>query len=155
MPLDSGLIDDKETVTCDKAEEVGASIQKDLDGKIFSNFLFRRKNQIVTLQSLHSSVNIGTEHVTIDPLTLFLRSVVVVERKPENEITDYFRYELSPYPTSLFKDGMMRTAQKSKLKSYLLKDVSTTERLVSTKIADGGALVWYCDWRIVSRKHSQ
>ena len=34
-------------------------------------------------QCIHLS---GEENVTIDPLTLFLRLLVVVERKPENEI---------------------------------------------------------------------
>ena len=142
VALDSGLVDDKNAVTCDKAEEIGASIQTGLDGKSFSNCSFKRKDQIVTLQSLHSSVKIGTENVTIDPLTLFLRLVIVVERKPENEIVNYFNYELSPYPMSLFKHGIMRSSQKSTLKYFLLKEITITEEPESTKIADGGALLW-------------
>ena len=35
---------------------------------------------------------------------------MVADRKPENETEDYFSYELSPYPMSLFKDGAMRPA---------------------------------------------
>ena len=76
----------------------------------------KKKNRIVTIQILHSSVNIGKETVKINPLTLFMRLVVVAERNPESEITDYFSYKLCPYPMSLFKDGIMRSAQKSKHK---------------------------------------
>ena len=147
VALDSDLVDDKNAVTCNKAEEIGASIQTGLDGKTFSNCSFKRKYQMVTLQSLHSSVKIGTENVTIDPLTLFLRLIIVVERKPENEIVNYFNYELSPYPMSLSKVGIMRSSQKSKLKSFLLKEITITEEPESTKIADGGALLWCCDWK--------
>ena len=71
IALESGLTDDKYLVTEDIAEEIGASIQKDLDGKTFSNVSFKRKTQIETIQSLHSSVRIGNEDVTIKPLTLF------------------------------------------------------------------------------------
>jgi hypothetical protein len=54
--------------------------------------------------------------------------VPVVERKPENEIADFFEYELSPYSMSLFKVGVIRTAKKSKLKSYILNKVQPTKR---------------------------
>ena len=100
IALESGLVDDKNCLTCDCAEEIRTCIQAELDGKTFSSCSFKKKNQI----SLYSNVN--QEDVAIDPLTLFLRLVVVVERKPESEIADYFHYELSPYPMSLFKDGV-------------------------------------------------
>ena len=43
--------------------------------------------------------------MTTDPLTLFLRLLVAIEREPENERANYFNYELIPFPMSLFKDG--------------------------------------------------
>ena len=92
-------------------------------------------------------MNIGREKVTIDPLTLFLSLIVLIERKHEKEIVHYFRYELSPYPMSLFKDGVMRTAQKSKLKLFLLEGVCPVETQQATRVVDGGALLWCCDWR--------
>ena len=51
------------------------------------------------------------EGSSIDPFTLFLRLVLAIERKPETYIDNYFRYELTPYPTSLFIDGVMRPAE--------------------------------------------
>ena len=74
---------------------------------------------------------------------------MVVDRKPENETEDYFSHELSPYPMSLFKDGAMRPAAKSKLKNSLSKDVPPSEPLPGTfkTIADGGAFLWCCKWK--------
>ena len=57
----------------------------------------RRKDEITTLYSL-ASIAFKNENVSIDPLILFFRLIVVVDRMPESEIEDYFSYELSPYP---------------------------------------------------------
>ena len=106
-----------------------------------------RSKQSSTLQSLYASVNVGTEKVTIDPLPLFLRLIVLVERKPENEIVDLFRYEMAPYPMTLFKDGIMRTAKKSKLKKLLMESVNCVEAPQTVHIVDRGVLFWCCDWK--------
>ena len=90
VALDTGLSDVNGFVNCDKAEEIGGLIEEEITGKCFSNCSFKRKNQIVTVQSLYLSVKIGEKKVTIDPHTLFLRLVVMVERKPDEEITKYF-----------------------------------------------------------------
>ena len=134
-------------MTCDKTEEVGAAVHKKLHGKSYAECSFKRNKQMTNLQSLYSNINVGAERISIDPLTLFLLLIVLVERKPEKEIADYFNYELSPYPMSLFKDGVMRTAQKSKMKHFLLDGVSPVESQEAVRVADGGALLWCCDWK--------
>ena len=49
---------------------------------------------------------------------------------------------------SLFKHGCMHSAQMSKLKSFLLADSTTIDdKPQVTKIADGGALLWCCNWK--------
>ena len=66
------------------------------------------------------------------------------------EITSYFEYELAPYPMTLFKNGQMRPAIKSKLKDFLLTNVSPVTMKNSDKavrIMDGGALLFVCDWK--------
>ena len=85
--------------------------------------------------------------MTIDPLTLFLRLFVVVERKLENEIANYCNYELTPYPMLLLKDGKMSPTKKYALKTFLLKNVKETYLTKSTRIIDGGALFWCCNWK--------
>ena len=101
IALDTGVVDIENRAAGDQAEEIGASVQKILDGQTFLNCKFKRKDQISSLKSLYSSIQVEKENVMIDPLTLFLRLLVVVERKPENEIANYFNYELTPYPMSL------------------------------------------------------
>ena len=69
--LDSGFIDENNTVNCDKAEKIEACIQKSLDNEVFALCSLKRKYQITNLQSLYSLIMIEKEHVAIDPLTLF------------------------------------------------------------------------------------
>ena len=127
---------------------MGASVEKSLDGQTFSNWKFKKKDQISSLKSLYSFIQVEKENVTIDPLTLFLRLLVVVERKPENEIANYFNYELTPYPMTLFQDGgNMCSSKKSALKTFLLKNVKEADPTESTRIIDGGALLWCCGWK--------
>ena len=45
-----------------------------------------------------------------------------------------FSYELTPIPTSLFKDGLMRKANKSMLKNTLTKDLEPCESVNSTMV---------------------
>ena len=82
------MVDTDKRLTCDKAEEIGASIHKRLDWKAYAECSIKRTDQITNLQSLYSNVNIGTEKVSIDPLMLFLRLIVLVERSPEKEIVE-------------------------------------------------------------------
>ena len=55
------------------------------------------------IQRLYSEIKIGSDTVAIHPLTLFLRLVLVVDKKTEDKIAEYFKYELPPYPMSFFK----------------------------------------------------
>ena len=85
--------------------------------------------------------------MAIDPLTLFLRLVVLVDRKPEVEIENRFYHELTPYPTALFKDGEMRTTKnKPALKHFLLGGVKPSKSTDSQIIADEGAILQTCNW---------
>ena len=134
-----------------------------MDGQAYTDCSIKWSKQISALQSLHASVNIGTEKVTIDPLTLtlFLRLIVLVESKPENEIIDHFGYKMAPYPMALFKDGIMCTAKKSKRKQLLMESLNYVEAPQTVRIVDGSALLWCCDWKkdetfeIIFRRFSQ
>ena len=81
--------------------------------------------------------------MAIDPLTLFLRLVVLVDRKLEVEIENCFYYELTLYPTALFKDGVIRIAKtKSTLKNFLLEGIKPTELTQRAKLLQMEVL--YC-----------
>ena len=59
------------------------------------------KDNIVTLETLKHDVKINKEKVTVDPLQLFSRLLVIVER--EYDMKQYLKYELTTIPTSLLK----------------------------------------------------
>ena len=73
--------------------------------------------------------------------------LVVFKRKLENEIANYFNYELTPYPMSLFKNRKMCSTEISTLKIFLLQNVKELNPTGSTRIFDGSALSWCCDWK--------
>ena len=82
---------------------MGTLAQKGLDGINFDSCSFKRKDKIINLQSLYLSVITEKEEVAIDPLTFFLCLALVVKRKSEAEMENYFYYELTSYPTPLFR----------------------------------------------------
>lgn len=42
---------------------------------------------------------------------------------------------------------VLRSAQKAKLKLFLLENIPTVDKTRTKSIADGGTLLWCCDWR--------
>lgn len=52
VALDSGLVDEKEIVTCDKSEELGRIIQEELNGKAFGEVHQTEKADYHTSKSL-------------------------------------------------------------------------------------------------------
>ena len=114
--LDSGLITD-ESVNWDEAECVGRSIQDSLDGVSLKEATVKRSAQATALSSLKPSVKIGNEKVIIDPMILFSRLVVLLQR--HDDITKFFVYELAVVPMFLLKDNMMRKPSISALAKAL------------------------------------
>ena len=115
------------------------------DNKTFTQSSLKRKYQITTLESLNVGVNIEKEKVYVDPTILFSRLLVIMER--EDGVKKYFAYELTPIPTSLFKDGMMRKATKSMLANFITRNIHSVQNyLFPVYIIDGGALLHKVKW---------
>ena len=138
-------------VNCDRSEEIGRKIQDSLDGKTFVNAKIKRNDKMVNLQSLCASIQLEEEKIPVNPLTLFLRLVTLVDRQSEKDISDCFQYELTSHPMSLFKNNDMREAAKCKLKNELVKNVDEAQNNGDLqneyRVLDGGALLWVCDWK--------
>ena len=69
-----------ESVNCDEAECVGRSTQDSLDGVSLKEATVKRSTQATTLRILKPSVKIGNEKVILDPMILFSRLVVLLQR---------------------------------------------------------------------------
>ena len=108
-------------INCDEAEKIGQAIHDQLDGISITEATIKKKDQIKTLELLKMGVEINKEKIHVDPMLLFSRLLALIER--EEEIREYFRFELTAFPISLFQNGMMRKANKSKLAKALEKNV--------------------------------
>ena len=116
--LATGLTaDESDGINCYDAEIVGFNIQKSLDKSSVVEASIKRREQVKTLQHLKKGITIENQVIHIDPSMLFTRLIVLLERSERME--DYFQFELTPMPTSLFKDGMMRKSNKAALAAHL------------------------------------
>ena len=108
-------------INCDQTEEIGKIINEKLDGISFSNSSIKRREQIKSLEKLRVGLKLDKETISVDPSMLFSRLLLMIER--EQRMIEYFRYEFTPVPTSLFEDGMMRKSEKSFLMKAVTKNV--------------------------------
>ena len=110
---------DNGTVSCDKTEQIGKMIQEDLSGICFHEVKIKRSLKVNNFESMYNSVKVGNKkEINIKPTTLFLRLIAISQRTPNTE--DYFRYELTAYPMSLFKDGLVQKPNKTLLRNSLV-----------------------------------
>ena len=76
-------------------------------------------------------------------MILFQHLILIVQR--ELDMLPYFSFELTPIP-SLLMTGMMRKADKWKLRDLLTKHTSFSEPPDANIILDGGALLHKVKW---------
>ena len=106
-----------ETNRDDDADLTRYNIQKDLNCKNVEEAKVRCNKKVRTSQFLKKDINIESKTVHIDPSILFNQLTIMMERT--EKIADYFQYERTPLPMSLFKDSFMRKPNKSSLATYL------------------------------------
>ena len=89
--------------------------------------------------------NIDQETVHVEPLILFSRLLVLLERCEDT--TPYFQYELTPFPAYLFKHSVMRKPNKSVLGTSLTSGVTTVITEIDTSyVLDEGVLLHLVLW---------
>ena len=138
----------KDGINCDTVEDVGIMMQRKMDNKFYTDMSFKRADKIRTLENLRKGTKIGCATIHIDPMILFSRLLIQVERS--NDIQSLFAYELTPIPTALFRDDMMRKGNKSSLGASLKEGVKPAEisEISNAKfVIDGGALLHRIYWR--------
>ena len=68
------------------------------------------RKKMKTLVTLQKGVAVRDNVIHIDPTILFVHLILLVQRS--EDIVRYFGYELTPHPTSPFKDNFMRHPKK-------------------------------------------
>lgn len=140
-----------------EAKEIGNNIIQKMSGSSIEDFTARKKDQCI-LMTAKSNPGANKKSVNIDPNLLFQRIIVLLTSKKEEygTLTDYFKYELSSYPLSLFdKNCVLRNANKSELAKEIAvmciydpgkEEISTTEQEELTFVLDGGWLLHRLSW---------
>ena len=140
--LSTGIIG-SEKVTCDSADNIGAEIHKKLDNMAMKDAKIKKSDMLVGLASKVNEVNVQSKNVMINPTVLFTRLSALAGR--EENIEKYFDFELTTYPMSLFKDGMMRKPDKASLRNHLLTE-QVNKQPCGVRVVDGGFLLHHLHW---------
>ena len=95
--LSSGLVAaDDDTINCDKTEQIGTKIQKQLNNASVADGSIKRSEQVRSLDHLLPGVKVDKKQVNINSTILFSRLIAIMQR--EDEISSYFEYELTVIP---------------------------------------------------------
>ena len=138
----------KEQVNCDETESIGAQVQERLNDLKFPEAKIKRKYRFVALNSLTRCISKDEKNpVCVNPTLLFTRLAAIAER--EENVEQYFDFELTHRPQSLFKNELMRKQDKSSLRNALLTDEATesVDTIEGKHMIDGGALLHRVHWR--------
>lgn len=103
----------KDDGNCEKVEEIGLTVQKALDDVSVTNASIKRKDLIKPLDPLQYVKKVKSGIGSIDSKVMFNRMIAVAER--EESLEQFFEYELTSEPMSIFKGGMMRKPDKPSL----------------------------------------
>lgn len=145
--LSSGLIGDE--LNCDDVEVVGLDVQRTLDGMCMEDAIIKRSSKVRTFQDLLPSTKIGEKSVYISPTILFSRLTALAHFSDTDDIEGNFSFELTPEPTSLFKQGLMRKPVKANLRNNLIgktTPVILNDDQYDVCIYDGGMLLHKVYW---------
>lgn len=143
-----------DNVNVEKSEQIGGKILEEMVGKQVLKYTFRKQAHAVTMDS-KSKITIDGEDVSIDPLLLFQRLVMVSTQK--ESLRQAFCHELCSYPPALFESrNVLLPANKPVLANAIwavVGDVSDDQKKnIKTGqlkyVLDGGALLHKIPWDI-------
>ncbi|CAG9769731.1 unnamed protein product [Ceutorhynchus assimilis] len=146
LSISTGIIASPD-VNCDKAQEIGEVIFNSHIEKHFTDIQCKRKDNIKNLASMNSSIKLHNTYIDFNPMQLFNR--IICSNKTPEEIKHCFKYELSPYPLSLFKDGNLRKGTKSQLLQELDKiyKPESMPHSDTVYVIEGGFLLHKVSWQ--------
>ena len=112
-------------------------------GKRFSDVKLSQKNRALPLASMWNSIKVRGETVVVDPLMIFQR--ISISKQTDEDLKTYMKYELAPFPLSLFDENGMRKTRKAALYVF---EVSMTEIDFCDFdiVVDGGFLLHKVVW---------
>ena len=107
------------TFNCENNDNVGKEIQEQRDNVYFHNSTIKRRLKVRNIESLiiqRKSVT-KTSHCQA---YCFIPSIDCNCSETKNNMGGFFSYELTTFPMSLFKDGLMQKPKKASLRNTLV-----------------------------------
>jgi hypothetical protein len=109
--------------------------------------LRKADDKVKTLANMHNMFKFTDETGEIDASKLFQRLVIVAQSDRSCDVPSAFQYELSVYPTSFFRDGMMRKPDKpGSFRTALVGLTSVSLPPDAFYVIDGGCLLHMVRW---------
>jgi hypothetical protein len=100
---------------------------------------------VKTLSNIHNVYKLEGDQFDIATASLFHRLVELVQNT--DNVAACFAFELTPYPTSIFKDSLMREGDKSSLYRSLASGLTSAEVPANVLyVVDGGCLMHKVRW---------
>ena len=117
-------------------------------GKSASSYIFKRKEQAVTLAT-KSSIRVEGERVQVDPQLLFQRLVIACMNS--DDLGEIFKHEICSYLAALFDTpSTLRAPQKATLADTVWAQLSADGKSGPTGsvqyVLDGGVLLHRVSW---------
>ncbi|GBN36812.1 hypothetical protein AVEN_37218-1 [Araneus ventricosus] len=112
--------------------------------RTFNNIKLNRVDKVLPLLTISSAIKVHDEKVPIDPVLLFQR--MSITKSFEDELQTFFKYELAPYPLSLFDAIGMRKTQKSAIYDCFQCVNVEIDNTNTSYIIDGGYLLFRVMW---------
>lgn len=133
-------------VNVEEAVAIGKAQMATFENALPAGFYAPISKQVVTMKAGKKSVKVGDKDV-YDVYVIYTR-VLGLQQTRDIDLTDVLKHELSPLPTSVFKEtGEMRIATgKASLKNKLKVMVSARHVQPDTTIMDGCAILWCVHW---------
>ena len=142
----SGAISPK-TVNVDDALLIGNKQKNNFIVSLPDGFYQPIKKEVTTMAVTKKNIKIGD--ITVFDTEVIFARVMCLLNAGQIQLQDVFSFELSPIPTSLFREnGEMRPADsKSDLKKDLKVEISSRlQPNAEAVIIDGGAMFWAIHW---------
>ena len=143
ISIANGVVGD-EKINCHNARDVGITSMTRMFGRTFNNIKLKRVDKVLPLLTISSAIKVHDGKVPIHPLLLFQR--MSITKSFEDELEIFFKYELAPYPLSLFDVIRMRKRQKSALYDCFQCVNVEIDNTNTTYIIDGGYLLHRVVW---------
>lgn len=107
------------------AENVGNKIIEKLGGSDSSTFVFRKKDQVVPMNS-KNTIEIDNENIHFDAEVLFQRLLFIQNNRNKNDLEWVLTYELTQRPPVFFDDsGFLRDGNEYAVSEMLWKKIGS------------------------------